>query len=322
MADTDIVGSEQYLRKCTLIVYDTDLNGLDLSELRIVFSVKRSDTQTPNTADIRVYNLSDQTALSILLKLSPTESQPNRGSVLLQAGYPGNFGVIFQGNIKQVILGKESGTDNFVDIIAGDGDRAYNFAVVNTSLASGSTQTDQLKAVEFSTTPFGVTLGHVGDIPDNKLPRGKVMFGNAKNYLRNIAANTDNSWSIQDEKITFVGERTYLPGEQVVLTSKTGMIGTPQQTTIGVNVKCLLNPFIKIAGLININEASVADFKIDLSTPNSAANIPAPFTADGVYFVLVAEHTGDTRGVPWYTSLICIYVDPTSPVGKSIQVGI
>lgn len=304
--------SEQYLRKCQLIVFGANLDGLDLSQLRIKFSVKRSDTMTPNVADIRVYNLQEETAVRIRKEFT---------RVILQAGYEGNYGVIFQGNIKQVILGRESATDTFIDIVAGDGDRAYNFAIVNATIAKGSTQLDQVNAATAAMAPKGVTAGHIGDMPAEKLPRGKVMYGNARDYLRNTAQSTQKSWSIQDEKVTFVAKKAYLPNERVVLTSKTGMIGTPQQTNEGVNVKCLLNPNIKIASRVEIDNRSIQRFKINLSVPNSAANIPAPLTADGVYYCLVVEHSGDTRGIEWYSSLICLNLDVTSNPINAVQVG-
>lgn len=303
-------GADQYLRAIKLVVFGRDLDGIDLSELRIKFSVKRSDTMTPNVADIRVYNLEEKTALRIRKEFT---------QVILQAGYDGNVGVIFKGNIKQVILGRESATDTFIDIIAGDGDRAYNFAVVNQTLKAGATAVDQVNAASTSMAAKGVTQGHIGDMPPEQLPRGKSMFGNARTYLRNIAQTTNKAWSIQDEKINFVPLKSYLPGERVVLTSKTGMIGTPQQTNEGVNVKCLLNPRIRIGTRIEINNASVARFKINLQVPNSAANIPAPLTADGVYYVLVCEHSGDTRGVDWYSSLICLNIDVTTNPINSVQ---
>lgn len=303
--------AEQYGRVCKLIVFGADLEGINLSELRIKFSVKRSDTMTPNMADIRVYNLELQTALRIRKEFT---------KVILEAGYEGNSGVIFQGNIKQVILGRESATDTFVDIVAGDGDRAYNFSIVNTTLAAGSSQEDQVNASINSMVPRGVTSGFLGDFPSERLPRGKVLFGNSREYLRNVAETTDKSWSIQDEKVTFVSNKSYLPGERVVLTSKTGMIGAPQQTNEGVNVKCLLNPNIKIGGRVQIDNASIQNLKINLAVVNSAANIPAPLTADGVYYVLVAEHNGDTRGIDWYTTMICLNVDVTSNPINSVQV--
>lgn len=303
-------GSEQFGRAFNLVVFGTDLNGLDLSNLRCKFVIKRSDTMTPNVADIRVYNLDEETAIRIRNEFK---------RVILQAGYEGNYGVIFQGNIKQVIIGRESATDTFIDIVAGDGDRAYNFAIVNATIAAGGSQEDQMQAAIGSMSQKGVTAGYLGDFSFEKLPRGKVMYGNARNYLRDAAQTLDKTWSIQDEKVTFVSKKSYLPGERVVLTSKTGMIGTPQQTNEGVNVKCLLNPMIKIGGRIEINNASIERLKINLTVPNSPANIPAPLTADGVYYVLVAEHQGDTRGVEWYTSLVCLNVDVTSNPINSVQ---
>lgn len=293
----------QYIRNCKLIVATGSGNGLDLSNLRIKFAVKRSDTVTPNTADIRVYNLDEKTAIQIRKEFT---------RVILQAGYEGNQGVIFQGNIKQVIIGRESATDTFIDIIAGDGDRAYNYAIVSTTLAAGSRPADQINAASNAMSAKGTTLGHTGDLPPNQLPRAKVMYGNARKFLTDAADTTAKIWSIQDEKITFVGKNAYLPGEAVLLTSKTGMIGTPQQTNEGVNVKCLLNPNIKVSTRIKIDNASIQAFKINLAVPNSPANIPAPLSADGVYYVLVVEHQGDTRGVEWYSNLICLLIDATT----------
>lgn len=307
---------EQFGRKYRLVVFARGGGeGLDLSELRFKFAVKRVSTMTPNVADIRVYNVDPSTVARI---------GPGVGkefvNVILEAGYEGNYGVIFQGNIKQVIQGRESATDTFIDLIAGDGDQAYNFAVVNTTLAAGSTQLDQVGAAIAKMSEMNVTAGHLGDMPPEKLPRGKVMFGNSRDYLRNTAQTTDKSWSIQDGKVTFVGNRTYLPGEAVVLTSKTGMIGTPQQTNEGVNVKCLLNPMIKVGGRVKLDNASVQDYKINLSVPNSPANIPPPKAADGMYFVLAIQYDGDTRGVDWYTSMICLSIDVTTNPLNSVPV--
>ncbi len=263
-------------------------------------------------ADIRVYNLSEETAKQIRKEFT---------QVILEAGYEGNHGVIFQGNIKQVILGRESATDTFIDIIAGDGDRAYNFSIVNTTLAAGHTQADQLLAATNAMSLKGVTAGYNDLEPNVISSRGKVMYLNAKDALRNLAQSSGKNWSIQDEKINFLSKKSYLPGERVVLTSKTGMIGTPSQTNEGVNIKSLLNPLLKIGGRVQIDNDSIQRYKIDLSTPNSPANIPAPLTADGTYYLLVVEHEGDTRGVPWYSNMICLNMDVTTNPVNSVQVG-
>jgi len=303
--------TQQFIRAFTLLVSDRQGNGLDLSEFRVKFQIKQSSAETPNAADIRVYNLATDTAIFI-------RSQATQ--VVVQAGYEGNKGVIFKGNIKQVIIGRESATDTFIDIIAGDGDLAYNFAVVNTTIAKGNTQQDQIDACAKVTAPLGVTAGgntKVSATP--RLPRGKVMFGNARNYLRDTAKTTNNQWSIQDGKIVFVPNRSYLRGEAVDINAQTGMIGTPQQTNEGVNVKCLINPLIQISGRIKLDNKTIERIKIDLTLkPGNATNTAAPLPSNGVYFVLAKEHTGDTRGVEWYTKLICLYIDSSTVFVNSV----
>ena len=281
MADNELTSPAstfQYLRACRLLVVDGKNNALDLSELHIKFSVKHSDNMTPNVADIRVYNLAEETALKIRKEFK---------QVVLEAGYQGNYGVIFQGNIKQVILGRESATDTFIDIVAGDGENAYNFSVINSTIAKGATSTDQVQAASTSLATKGVSQGYINNPNTQALPRGKVMFGNARDYLRSIAQATGQNWSIQNGKLNYIPRKSYLPGEALKLTSKTGMIGTPQQTNEGVNIKCLLNPRIKTSGRIWIDNKSIALYKINFSVPGSPANIPPPINADGVYFVLI-----------------------------------
>ena len=304
----------QYLRKITLLVSDASGQTLDLSELRIKFSVKQSSAQTPNAADIRVYNLSEETAIAV-------KSQFKK--VTLQAGYNSNYGVIFQGNIKQVIIGRESQTETFIDIIAGDGDLAYNFAVVATSLAKGSDQNSQIQACLTATAPLGVTGGGNSSVTATQTrPRGKVLFGNARNYLREVAKTTQTMWSIQNEQVQFVPVKSYLPGQAVLITAGTGMIGAPQQTTQGVNVKCLLNPYIKINGRVQLDNKTVALLKVDLTLkPGSLTNVAMPLPSNGIYFVLAVEHNGDTRGIEWYTNVICLYIDSTTVFVNSVGNG-
>jgi hypothetical protein len=320
MADDSQQNGLQYLRSCTLVVSGLNLSGLDLSDLRIKFSVKRSDTATPNTADIRVYNIEEQTALRIRKEFT---------KVLLQGGYQGNHGVIFQGNIKQVIIGRESATDTFIDIIAGDGDQAYNFAIVNQTLSKGSTQKNQVDAAVGSMAAHGVTAGHMSDTPTTQLPRGKVMFGNSRDYLRTIAQTNNSTWSIQNGKVTFVATKSYLPGTAVKISSTTGMVGTPQQTNDGVNVKVLMNPNINPSGRVQIDTSSILQQKLNFQQVAAAQGntstinnlTPRNLNADGSYYVLVLEHVGDTRGPEWYTNLTCLNINVSANPSNSVQVG-
>ncbi len=302
----------QYIRRCNLIVSGTSGGGLDLSGLRIVFKIKKSDAQTPNTAEIRVYNLAPDTANQIRKEFK---------RVVLQAGYESNYGIIFDGNIKQVRMGREDGTDSYIDIAAGDGDVAYNYAVVNTTLAAGAKQSDQIGAASVAMAGKGVRKGHIADTGTAALPRGKVMYGNARDYLRQSAETSGTTWSIQDGKLQIVPLTSVLPNQAVLLNSKTGLVGTPEQAEGGITVKCLLNPMLKIAGKVKIAEADVSTAKLPDTSKDAPANKPAAISADGIYRLLTVEHGGDTRGNDWYSDLVCLDVDASAPMGKQVKKG-
>lgn len=291
--------NRQWLRACSLVVGADSGKGLDLSALRIAFATKKGDVETPNSAEISVYNLSSETQSRIRREFT---------RVVLAAGYEGNCGIIFEGNIRQVRTWRENGVDAVLHILAADGDRAYNFATVNTSLAAGSTPADHVRVCQGAFAEHGTGAGHTPDLPGQPLPRGKVMYGMARKYMRDAANTTDTTWSIQDGKVQMVPLAGYLPGEAVVLTHETGLIGTPEQTQDGITVRCLINPRLRIGGRIKLNNSSVKQAQSDLK---AAAQRPAKLDNDGIYRILKVEFSGDTRGNDWYANMLCVGIDDT-----------
>lgn len=301
----------QYNRFISLKIGGPDVEGIDLSDLRIRFSVRRGDLSTPNSADIRVYNVSAETARKSRLR--------EFERVVLQAGYPGNYGTIFDGTIKQVRRGRESQTDTYLDITAADGDSAYNFAVTSVTLAAGASPSDQINAVMADLEAKGVRLGELPNLPNTRLPRGKVIFGMTRNHLDNLGRTTDISWSIQDGQLTLIPNTAYLPGEAVVLNAETGMVGLPEQTQNGITVKALLNPGIRIGRVLQINNSSIQLYRYGLALSDVQGNQwvkqSAYLDADGFYRPIVVNHYGDSRGNDWYTDVICLAIDATLPPG-------
>lgn len=300
----------QYLRKGTLLVAD-DEEALDLSALRFSFQIKAADVESPTNAWIRVFNLSEDTVARIRSEFT---------RVILQAGYGDNVGAIFDGTIKQYRLGRVDGKTTYFDILAADGDIAYNNAVVNTTLASGSTYRDRIKAAVDPMKPFGVA-GQQVLMPDTGgvLPRGKVLFGMSRVQLRHLAQSMGAAWSIQNGVVRMTPKKGYLPNEVVVLNGQTGLIGRPEQTVDGIRARCLINPNIVVGGRVKIDNAAIN--QTVRQDPNSA---PVPYnqwaglqllaniSTDGIYRVYVIEYEGDTRGQEWYADLTLLAIDPTN----------
>lgn len=300
----------QYKRKASLLLVDDD-EVLDLSNLRFRFQVKSMDVESPNNAAIRVYNLSRDTLVKIRGEFS---------RVILQAGYDNNFGVIFDGTIKQYRIGREGTTDTYLDILAADGDLAYNLALVNKTLAAGSSSGDRIAAATDAMRSKGVVgvqnqLQTTGGI----LPRGKVLFGLARAKLRDEVQTLGASWSIQQGVVTIIPKTGYLPNEVVVLSGQTGLIGRPEQTVDGIKARCLINPNIFVGARVQIDNKAIN--QLVQSNPNNA---PVPYnqwtgvqlvantTTDGIYRVFVIEYDGDTRGQQWYADLVLLAVDPST----------
>ncbi|WP_281659634.1 phage protein [Microvirgula aerodenitrificans] len=303
------MGTKQWIRKISLRV-GNDEKAIDLSQLRVRFNVRRGDIATPNTASVRVYNVSDKTARSI-----QNSGEFNR--VRLEAGYEDSFGVIFDGTITQVRIGRESQTDTYVDLSVADGDSAYNFAIINKSLAAGSTADEQVDALASAMEPHGVTQGYRPELSQNKLPRGKVMFGGARDYLSTIMRDQEAKWSIQDGKMTIIPFDNFIPSEAIEVTSSTGMIGLPESTIGGLNLSVLINPRIRIGTLVHLNNSSIQQYEYSSGVKQSAGNSKtsiggAKINDDGLYYVMVAEYVGDTHGQEWYSRLTCLAVDATS----------
>jgi len=301
----------QWIRKVGLILVKGE-KGLDLSNFRIRFEVTSADVETPNNAAIRVYNLKPETILAI----------QEFSEVVLNAGYQnGNYGVIFKGTIKQFKIGRENAIDNYLDILAGDGDIEYNQAFIEMSLKSNTTPKSQIEQIakEMGTSAdLGSLMIDKQHIPSL---RGAVLFGLARSNLRNIATSLDASWSIQDGSVLFLDNTGYRDGEKVKINVGTGLIGVPEQTSGGIRVRCLINSRIQIGCLIELNNAEINQL---VQQDPSAAPVPynqrtgiqqnaALNTKDATYRVYAIDHQGDTRGQEWYSTLTCLAVDLSAP---------
>lgn len=310
----------QYLRKATLIVGEKDgEEGIDLSELRFRFRICQSDFERPNTADIRVYNLSREKIMAL------TSGKVEYNRVVLQAGYQNaDFGVIFDGTIKQFRIGRENQVDTYLDILAAHGDLPYNFAVINKTLAPGSTYLDRVNATcDAMQLKLDKRSADVMRATGGTLPRGKVMFSLGRVQMRHAVKSNNASWSIQNGKVVVTPIDGYREGEAVVLNSQTGMIGVPEQTEQGIMVRCLLNPKFEIGGLVKIDNASInqtiAQQSVKLTAGQSRYDSRisqeqylANVESDGYYRVFVVDYIGDTRGREWYADLTCLAVDKSS----------
>lgn len=305
--------SVQYDRKLSIAIGNTAGDAVQFDQqFKVTFRVQRGDWQSPNSCDVRIFNLSDATANKISTK--------EFTQIAVQAGYPGNFGLVFRGVVKQVRIGRIDAKDTYVDITAADGDEAYNFSSMALTLSKGSTNDDSVQAFVAkmaSAISQPISIGYAPQLQQNGRIRGRSFYGMTRDELRDFAAANNVLWSIQDGKLTIIPQRSYIPGEAVLISPQTGLIGVPEQTQNGIEVRILLNPQVKIGQLVKLDSKAVNLLRYGLDSASQADNFrlsqSVKTQADGLYYALSANHTGDTRGQTWYTDLIMLAVDAQIP---------
>jgi hypothetical protein len=289
--------------------------GLDLSQMRFTFRTTNNDADAPNTCRVRVYNLSDKTL---------NESLTQYDRLILDVGYQNNHAQIFDGTVRQFRYGNETNVDSFLEIMAADNDIGYNSAVINRSFPPGTTPEQELRAYADSLgviiDPSAIDyINATGGVMIN--PRGKVCFGLTRSYARDFANTFNARWSIQNGVMYLIPLTGYLRGDITKVNSLTGMVGIPEATETGILVKILINPLIKIGNSIQINNRDItrAEIRDQFFPGYQDITYVANTSRDGIYRVLVAEHSGDTRGDEWFSSLTCLNLDQSAPPNKAVE---
>lgn len=337
--------SKNWMRHFELQLVNNDGAGIALSDFKVVFNISWADTKFPRVANVKIYNLSKETAdrikgdefskINIIAGYEdePTP-EPERTVPASEVGVARpvskksttgtNYGLIFSGDIRFTINGRDNPTDTWVLVQAASEYNAFLFASTKTTLAAGYTTKDLLDLTMKGFNAYGITPGIIGDMPATVFPRGLPLYHSNRDIMDDIAKMCSGTWQMVDGQLNMIPEDKYLE-EAIVLNSQTGLIGMPQQTMGGgVNVRCLINQNIKINGLVQIDQASVYRSQLDnseisrsqgrISEQNTNGNLtvtgstqnPASVAADGVYIVKAIDYTGDTRGQAWYMDLMCL----------------
>jgi len=277
--------------------------------LRVQFEITKTITSAPNTAEIRVFNLSQETENKI---------EGEFDEVILNAGYKDHSLLIFAGNIRYTKRFKD-GNDWITQIIAADGDQDTRDAIVNTTFAKGASN-DQVVDHLLSKMP-NTSKGHIVVRPHNRI-RGVTLTGMVRKYWDQIARDNDAHWSIQDGVLVCVPVASTLPDEAIVIRADTGMTDPPEIDDKGIKVTCFLNPQIRVNGKLQLDNN---DLKAKLGQkrdqkPGAKHKKPTQknltrLDPDGVYKVYKLVHKGDTRDTEWKTEAWCVGLDKAIPSG-------
>lgn len=271
--------------------------GVGLETLRIAFSVERDVKRHPNNCEIRVYNLT-RTHRAELAK------QPSV-RVRLEAGYVGDLGTIFDGDLRSARTRRE-GTEFVTSVSGGDGESKIRSARINKTFAAG---TPVATVISELGKALGVGAGNLKDFAGAQLLNGSktltrplTLHGQVFDELEHMTRSCGLRWSVQDSALQLreaglpVGDR-----QGPLLRPDSGLIGQVEVETVVAGAE-------KAKGVVKTNKALKAQGFGAGTTKVTGVALLRPDLIPGVPFRVEEEqgfrgnlvctatvHTGDTH---------------------------
>jgi len=266
--------------------WELSVDTLKLTGHRIRFQVTKTLKKEPNTAEITIYNLSDDQAAQLMAAKAPL--------VRLHAGYD-NSGPSGSPGLAQIFLGHAlhvecvvEGANTLLTVTTGDGADEYKTARVHTNVGTG--QIPIATVLRAIATAFRLKEGNVESVCKqlDASPLGRsmihtsgVLSGSCADLLSDFCRAAGYEFSIQDGCLQILPINKALESFAVRLTPDTGLVGSPTISSKGVvSGTCLIQP--------NLD-------------PGRQVEIDSRFV-QGHYRLERVDYTGDTEGDDWYVN--------------------
>ncbi len=225
----------------------------------IEFNIKFDEWLEPNMSEAKIFNLSQNTINMI----------KQGSSIIINAGYEGDVGLICLGKIEKVFTDWE-GIDKITKITIGDGAEEWFYSTVSKTYSRGTKASTILRDIA---SIFGLELGDFQVANDITYQLGKSINGMLYQVLMEVVKDTGSKCYIINSRI-FI--RPYEKGDPTgfVLNSDTGLISSPERLEkddfedipggyIGYKVRCLLNHRINVDSIIRLDSKTVkGDFRV------------------------------------------------------------
>ena len=232
---------------------------------RIQFTVSKAILGYPNTATITITNLKNDTIDQLLERGLPVE---------LSVGHEDDGLVrLFKGDLQSTIPSR-AGTERETVIQCLDGGSAITFSKGQRVFDI----TPVADIVEYlAADVMGLDIGKI-DVDGETGYKGRVVSGNAKRELDDLAREFKFSWSVQDNEFFAIHDDRELPiiweiSRATGLQSAKQIFSGAYQVKNGVEIQALLNPRIFPNHLIDLVWNEGSDFPKGLAGEYKVHNI-------------------------------------------------
>jgi hypothetical protein len=206
--------------------------------------------------------------------------------VRLEAGYPEAVAQLFLGEIRSAVNAYE-GPDIVTTIETGDSEKEMQAARINLTVGAKAPVATALTAI---CRALNVGIGNAPIKAAELATKGQtffgigtVIYGNAAQELTDFCRSADLEWSVQDGVLQILDRGKALERKAVLLSSDTGLIGSPTIDAKGVvTFKALIQPDLRPGHKVVFK---TRDFKISQG-----------------YRIEECEYEGETMGTSWYVT--------------------
>lgn len=249
-------------------IYSQDPADTGVPGFRISFKVEKDISSTVNKAEIRIYNLTSNTR-------GLAENPKNL--IELFAGYGKEPKLLFRGNASRVIS-SVGGPDSVTTFEIGDGLKSFQNSRVDVSFKQGTPAKDIFQTL---TNAMGLAKGEQKDIPQKSFPSGLSLSGPVRDHMNYLTDKLNLEWSIQNGAVQILPKGKSTSQAAFLLSSGTGLIGSPNKKDKGLEVVSLLQPEINPGRIVEIQSKFVK----------------------GQFRVEKVSHEGDTADTAWFTRI-------------------
>lgn len=258
--------------------FETLGNAVEITDMRVGFSVTKNLGKEPNKCELQLYNLNDHTRG--MLERAPV-------TLWLHGGYDGAPRMLFTGDLRYSNT-RLDGTEVVTSIEVRDGMRAFAHARLNRSYKPPIRVSQVLGDAAAS---MGLTLPPEIERSDElkqALAAGISTKGPTRDTLTRLLAPYGYGWSVQDGTLVIIPEGKLRPGEAILVNESTGLVGAPERS---VPEKPGKRPSVSFETLLYPEIGPGLPVKIESRFIN------------GVFRVKEVTHEGDSHDGEWKTTV-------------------
>lgn len=207
-----------------------------------------------NRAVLQFYNLSKQDQAALWLDVYNIGKK--QIYLTLYAGYGDTKPMVFFGWVQSCTSYRQSGSTEWItEIQAYEGGKLFQYGFINATYSKYTKLEDIVKLMLESDTD--TKIGYITpDIPP--LPKNKTFIGQTMDLLGREYGGYEVI--IEKGKLNILGENDVIPGDLLVITDQSGLLGSPRRADNFLEVDMIFEPQLKVGQAVSLLSDNMPQF--------------------------------------------------------------